>query len=319
MSHTKVFALPLFHEDNGEYLRIRRGIGQVAEGRSSVAYELPKNSLSEQLMNEVIGSSGRDLDTRIVQVLEEFHAPQPETALCDLIELDRAKHSGKITNVYPIDLDMSPQSLRSENQEYLKFMINMSQRSDQLNATILHAYPFKHVLIALRDIVAFEAKVFDLKEARIKSNVEHIINDDTEDRLLVMSGAIHIPNLEVMLKHDGIPVVELDQPSRVTGIWWTAYEAINAMRKAKESGISDLHSPELIRYALLLSLNVIKAVRFNKFNKGGGGSVSEDEAKAIRGISMFAEAETFYDRMQKFYRKDLLGSIVDLSRLHRED
>ncbi len=318
MSRTKVFALPLFHEDSNEYLRVRRGIDIIAGARSDVAYELPKNPLSERLLNVVLGRSGRDLDTEIMRVLTEFHAPQPEIALCDLMELDRAKHSGKIRDIYPIDIDPSLQTLKSDNPEYLKFMLRMGQKTDQLNAAILHPYPFRNVLFMVRDIVALESEGFELKEARIKENIEQILGMNQEERLLVMSGALHIPSIESMLKHDGVDVVETDAPEKVSGIWWTAYAAISELREARESGIADPYGPELIRYALLVSLNLVKAVRLNEFNKGGSGFVSGEEAKSIRGISTFADAESFYDTMQRRYGEGFEDSVIDLSKLHRD-
>lgn len=309
MAQTNVYALPLFHEDKNEYLRVRRGIGLVAGGSTSVAYELPKNQLSERLVKEVLGRSGSDLEVEINKVLTAIQAPQPETALCDMIELDHAKLREQIRNVYPIDIDQSISALSSDNSAYLQYALKLSKKTESLVSAIADSYPFRSVLSRARDIVELNASGNELREVRMKENLEQIISSNNEEKLLLMSGALHVPNLELMLEHDGIRVVELESPERVSGIWWTAYKAILELKDAREQGTVSPYGPELMKYALLVSLSQIKVVSLNAFNKGGGAQISKEETAAISSITTFAEAEELYNRFQKHYRYGIADSI----------
>ena len=101
-----LYAVPLDHSDKKEYLRIRHDVESVGRKGLVVGYELPDTNLTRQLLGEVLGRSQRGLEETVISFLNNIGTRDAflENLTCNLMELDRAKRTGLVARIVPIDL-----------------------------------------------------------------------------------------------------------------------------------------------------------------------------------------------------------------------
>ena len=295
MAGATVYAVPLVHTDANEYMRIRRGIGMAGGG--AAAYELPKNALTEYLFRDVLGKSGRELDKEICKALGSINVEEGfiSTVVSDLEELDRARHDGKISNVYPIDASI-------DDKKFMDLRVRLTHAQEKLFEAINNGSPFLDVVKSVREVLLSSSRIHEMREEEMKDNVERLASKG--GKLLLMTGAMHLPNMERMLGRDGIAVVEVDVPEKVTGLWWLAFTA-SAEARGLDGGRYGLG---LIRYSLLLGLTTIK--------EGMGlHGITDAEARILDGIGSMDEASAFYSMSRRIYTEGKWGEEFMINRL----
>ena len=288
MSRTKVLALPLHPPDTQEYLKIRRGVRLLNNGVA--AYEVQKNSDSERLFEDVLGRSPKDLDVRIGDLLGILNTPSSlfETLMCDLIELDRAKHTGKVSALFPIGVnDAAIGKGLSGNR------IRLTQKTDQLMAALENYASFPDVLKLVGDIALINFEGAEIRDSILRDNIEVAIRSSADRDMIIMADATHVPHLETLLDNDGISAVDVELPEKALGIWWLANTAAMEMRGSVREGDPE-YGLETMKYALLLSLSSIRIAK-------GISGITEDEESAIRSVSSFDQANKLYHQIQSYY------------------
>jgi hypothetical protein len=295
MAAATVYAIPLVHTDANEYMRIRRGIEMAGGG--TAAYELPRNALTEYLFRDVLGKSGRELDKEICKALGSLSVEEGfmSTVISDLEELDRARHDGKISRIYPIDAVI-------DDKKFVDLRVKLTRAHERLFEAINNGSPFLDVVKSIREVLLSSSRIHEMREEEMKDNVEKLASKD--GKLLLMTGAMHLPNMERMLGKDGIAVVEVDIPEKVTGLWWLAFTASAEARSLDEGS----YGPGLIRYSLLLGLTTIK--------EGMGlHGLTDSEARILESISSLDEASVFYSMSRRIYTEGKWGEELMINRL----
>lgn len=295
MGGATVYAIPLVHTDANEYMRIRRGIGMAGGGNA--AYELPRNALTEYLFRDVLGKSGRELDKEICKALESINVDESfiSTVVSDLEELDKAKHEGKIGSIYPIDASI-------DGKRFMDLRVKLTHAHERLFEAINNGSPFLDVVKSVREVLLASSGIHEMREEEMKDNIEKLASKG--GKLLLMTGAVHLPNMEKMLNRDGIAVVEVDVPEKVTGLWWLAFTASAEARGLDEGS----YGPGIIRYSLLLGLTTIK--------EGMGlRGITDTEARIIGSIGSLDEASAFYSMSRKIYTEGKWGEEFMFDRL----
>ena len=295
MAAATVYAIPLVHTDANEYMRIRRGI-EIAGG-GTAAYELPKNALTEYLFRDVLGKSGRELDKEICKVLGSLSVEEGfmSTVISDLEELDRARHDGKINRIYPIDAVIEDSSFRD-------LRVKFTRAQERLFESINNGGPFLDVVKSVREVLLSSSMIHEKREKEMKDNVERLASKS--GKLLMMTGAMHLPNMEKMLNRDGIAVVEVDMPEKVTGLWWLAFTASAEARSLDEGS----YGLGIIRYSLLLGLTTIK--------EGMGlHGITDAEARILESVGSLDEASAFYSMSRRIYTEGKWGDELMINRL----
>ena len=305
MPGPRVYSLPLLHRDSGEYMRVRRGIETVSrKGETVVAYEFPNNDASRSFMHDVLGRSSSTLGSDMESFIEQMQVNEDyaENVMSNMFELDRAKHRGIVTAIYPIDIDHTIGSLVGRKKDFVLKSIAETHAVSKLTDAIIGFHPFPEVTILVREIAMARKDVIDLRNDEMKEQVGLILSIDDRSKMVLMTGALHVPGLKKLLRAEGTAVVQLEDPKNVAGIWWLAHAATQEALWLKGNNGESLN-----KYALLLSIITLKAAK-------APGGLTGEEIHTINGVRSAADASLRYEEAQRYYRCGFDNSIPILVR-----
>ncbi len=305
MSGPRVYSLPLLHGDSGEYMRVRRSIETVSRrGEIAVAYEFPNNDASRSFMRDVLGRSGRTLGSDMESFMAQMQVNEDyaENVMSNMFELDRAKHQGLVTAIYPIDIDHTTGKLVGRKEGFILKAIAETRAMAKLTDAIIGFSLFPEVVSLVREVALARKDAIDLRNTEMNEQVGIILGADDRSRLVLMTGALHVPGLKKLLRADGTAVVQLEDPKNVAGIWWLAHTATQEALRLKGNNGESLN-----KYALLLSIITLKAAK-------APGDLTGEDIQTINGVRSSAEASLRYEEAQRYYRCGFDNSIPILVR-----
>ncbi len=305
MANAAVYAVPLNHGDNKEYLRIRRDIEKVGRRDIEVAYEFPNTQRTRSFFKEVIGASGRDLEPRVMELLENIGVAEMlfENVACNLMELDRAKHGGLIVGVKPIDLDHNIADGYGRSGSFGAREAYEAQLIMMLSNEILGTAPFARVVDVLKAAMLAHRDVLKIRNMEMKRQVKSLLEEDGIG-VILMTGAEHVPWMRRNLVRDHVAVQTLEDPRKVDEIGWFNYYAMQEAGRLERSGDTGM---ALARNAVRISMLTLRGMR-------GGSQLRDDEIAILKGLRTPQDAERQYLLTQSYYKDEFIAALPELRR-----
>ena len=299
-----LYAVPLDHSDKKEYLRIRRDLEGVGTAGLSVGYELPDIELTRRLFRDILGKSPRGLEETIISILNEVGVREAflENLVCNMEELDRARRVGLVGRIVPIDIPHGLSgSSSARDAHFLERYDYEAQLGEMLYDAIVGQASFRKVVQILKADLLANNDAWKLRNMEMKKHiVELLAADKGNSDVVAMMGAEHLPWVDRNLRRDHVDMKTLEDPKKVTGIWWTNYTAGEEARRLRDTNLAGL---ELAKLAVLLSMRTMKAYR-------GGSELTEDEIRVVRDITNAKDAAGEYKRVQQSYRDGFYDNVL---------
>ncbi len=296
MPRPRVYSIPLIHNDNNEYMRLKRGIETASSnGGCVVAYEFPNLPQTREFFSKILGSSSKDLGAKIEAMLRiaNVYSDNFEYVEANLIEIDHAKHKGQVKEAYPIDIKHVIDRKDARDVEFKRLSLDMDDIIKKISHSVLESDSFGMLLGLIRDEASVFSKMLDIRNVEMASNVNGIISNEKGQNVVLMTGALHVPGIIRLLKDGGIDVTQLYTPEEVAGVFWLKYGALREARII--DGLDKCKN--LYRYSLLMAAIVIESQK-------GISSPSDSEIKEIMRVDSAEEAAAYYKKLQDFYRTE---------------
>ena len=297
-----LYAVPLDHSDKKEYLRIRQDVESVRRKGIVVGYELPDINLTRHLLGEVLGKSQKGLEDTVISFLNSIGTRESflENLTCNLMELDRAKRTGLVARIVPIDLPHGlSNSPGARDTHFIERYEHEAQLGEMLYDAITTNAPFRRVVQVLKADLLANNDAWKLRNMEMKKNIFRLMSPGGDYDVVAMMGAEHLPWIARNLRRDHVEMKELEDPREVAGVWWTNYTATEEAKRLKDTNMAGI---ELARLAVMLSMRVLRAQR-------GGSELTEKEVAIAKGITDPKGAEAEYKKAQEFYRDGFAEAI----------